>query len=175
MTNWFTYCPNCGASTLKKLNDNGQQCHSCRATHYHHDSPCVGALIVKDDKVLLTKRAKAPFKGWWDVPGGFVNPGEHPVEALKREMKEELEIKITATQFLNAYPDVYGNHTGYGTLNMHFICTLEGNPKKIDTEIAELKWFPLTKLPKKIAFANGQQAVKDLKKFKERKIQDERT
>src|SRR3990170_2943278 len=51
-------------------------------------APCVGALIVRDGRILLTKRKHAPFKGWWDIPGGFMLPAEHPVEALKSDVRE---------------------------------------------------------------------------------------
>ena len=63
----FNFCPNCGAK-LDSTADPfaAQTCGSCGRTHYHNSKPCGGALIVKDGKVLLVKRAVEPFRDYWD-------------------------------------------------------------------------------------------------------------
>jgi len=54
----------------------------------------VGAVIVKEGKVLLVKRGKSPSFGEWSIPGGAVNVGESLEQALLREIKEETELVI---------------------------------------------------------------------------------
>lgn len=57
--------------------------------------PSVGAVILKDDHILLIQRGQAPAKGKWTLPGGVVELGESPEEALIREVKEECNLCIT--------------------------------------------------------------------------------
>ena len=54
----------------------------------------VAAVIIKDGKVFATQRGYGEFKGWWEFPGGKIEPGECPHEALAREIKEELAAEI---------------------------------------------------------------------------------
>ena len=51
----------------------------------------VAAIIIKDGEVFATQRGYGEFKGWWEFPGGKIEPGESPEQALVRELKEELE------------------------------------------------------------------------------------
>ena len=54
----------------------------------------VAAIIVKDDKIFATQRGYGDFKDGWEFPGGKVEEGETPEEALVREIKEELDADI---------------------------------------------------------------------------------
>ena len=81
----------------------------------------VAAIIIKDAQVFATQRGYGEWKGWWEFPGGKMEPGESPQEALKREIREELEAEITVGQLLETvewdYPAFH--------LTMHcFVCSL---------------------------------------------------
>ena len=69
----------------------------------------VSAIIAKRDRVLLVKRRRDPFKGTWMFPAGFVDYGEHPVESVKREVKEETGLEVTGVTLLGVFrsPDDY--------------------------------------------------------------------
>ena len=54
----------------------------------------VAAIIKKDDLYLIAQRLKGDFAGLWEFPGGKIEEGELPVQALKREIREELNIEI---------------------------------------------------------------------------------
>ena len=56
----------------------------------------VAAIIIDEDKVFATQRGYGDYKGWWEFPGGKIEPGESPEEALIREIREELcaDIKV---------------------------------------------------------------------------------
>jgi 8-oxo-dGTP diphosphatase len=81
----------------------------------------VAAVIIKDGKVFATQRGYGQWKDWWEFPGGKIEPGECPQEALVREIREELDTEIEVGGLLETvewdYPDFH--------LTMHcFICRL---------------------------------------------------
>ena len=84
----------------------------------------VAAVIVKNENILATQRGYGEFKGKWEFPGGKIKEGESKEEALKREIKEELNADITVDKFLTTVEYDYPNFH----LIMHaFICTLNDN------------------------------------------------
>lgn len=60
----------------------------------------VAAIIRKGDKVFATQRGYGDFKDWWEFPGGKMEPGETPEQALVREIREELSAEISVDRFL---------------------------------------------------------------------------
>lgn len=81
----------------------------------------VAAIIRKEDKIFATQRGYGDFKDWWEFPGGKMEAGETPEEALKREIREELSTEISVDEFLCTveydYPKFH--------LTMHcFLCSL---------------------------------------------------
>ncbi len=85
----------------------------------------VAAIICRDGKVFATQRGYGEWKDWWEFPGGKMEPGESPREALVREIREELSASIEVGELLHTvewdYPAFH--------LTMHcFLCTLAGAP-----------------------------------------------
>ena len=81
----------------------------------------VAAIIIKDNKVFATQRGYGEFKGWWEFPGGKIEAGECPEEALRREIREELDAEIEVGELLETvewdYPTFH--------LTMHcYVCSL---------------------------------------------------
>ena len=68
------------------------------STHEYPDSPqiAVGAIVIRDNKVLLVKRKQPPSEGLWAIPGGRVELGETLQEAAEREVKEETGVTVRA-------------------------------------------------------------------------------
>ena len=60
----------------------------------------VAAIIVRGDTVLATQRGYGEFEGWWEFPGGKVDAGETPEEALVREIHEEMNAAIVVERYL---------------------------------------------------------------------------
>ena len=60
----------------------------------------VAAIIRKDDTIFATQRGYGEWKDYWEAPGGKVEPGESPVQALRREIREELDTEISVDRFL---------------------------------------------------------------------------
>ena len=69
------------------------------------------AMIIEDGAVLATQRGYGAFKGGWEFPGGKLEPGELPEEALVREIREELEADIEVVEYLDTveydYPEFH--------------------------------------------------------------------
>jgi len=66
--------------------------------------------------MLVVTRADDPRGGTWDLPGGFLEPGEEPVDALMREVDEELGVEFQVGAFLSALADEYDGHDRTVTL-----------------------------------------------------------
>ena len=109
----------------------------------------VAAIIIKGDQVFATQRGYGDFKGWWEFPGGKIEPDECPQDALKREIKEELDAEIEVGDLLKTvqwdYPTFH--------LTMHcYICTLTSESIHLNEHEASawltketlksVKWLP---------------------------------
>lgn len=69
----------------------------------------VCGAILKDEKYLIAKRAKGVDEGFWEFPGGKVEPNESQVDAIIRELKEELEIDVKVIKYLCSIDDIRTN------------------------------------------------------------------
>lgn len=84
----------------------------------------VAAIILRENKILVTQRGYGDFKGLWEFPGGKIEAGETREEALKREIKEELDIPVQIDSFLKTITYEYPNFI----LTMHcFVCSIANN------------------------------------------------
>lgn len=149
----FRYCPECATPLPSSPSEPfaAQRCPSCGTTHYHNSKPAVEALILRDGQLLLAERAIEPFKGYWDIPGGFLEPGEHPIDGVRREIREETGLEVTLEGPFDVLIDRYGSSGDY-TLNLCYVATIvAGEPQPAD-DVAALRWFPLHSLPSRIAF-----------------------
>lgn len=69
----------------------------------------VAAVIRKDDKIFATQRGYGELKGGWEFPGGKIEEGETPQEALKREIEEELDTEISVGELIDTIEYDYPN------------------------------------------------------------------
>lgn len=71
----------------------------------------VAAVIKEADRIFATARGYGEYKGWWEFPGGKVEAGETPEEALVREIKEELDSTISVEEYIDTieydYPEFH--------------------------------------------------------------------
>ena len=97
----------------------------------------VAAIIINKDKVFATQRGYGEFKDGWEFPGGKIEKGETPEQALEREIQEELETKIQVNEKIDTVEYDYPNFH----LSMDcFICNIiEGNLILKEHEAA--KWL----------------------------------
>ena len=103
----------------------------------------VAAVIIKDGKLFATQRGYGEWKDWWEFPGGKIEPGEAPKEALKREIREELAVEIEVGDLFTTveydYPKFH--------LTMHcYLCHLKDDtqPQLLEHEAA--RWLEMYEL-----------------------------
>jgi mutator protein MutT len=145
-------CPVC--ATAVEPDDGRFECPECGFVTFAHSMPTASALVVDDDgRVLLSKRAHDPASGKWDVPGGFLEEGEDPLEGVRRELREEAGITLAGEQLLGIWMDEY-DYKGrrVATLNIYYRARGEGTPTPAD-DVEELRWFsPDDVPPSELAF-----------------------
>ncbi len=138
----FRFCPACAARLENPDGEGGAVCPSCGRSWYQSSAPAVGAAIVQDGAALVTVRAREPEKGRLDIPGGFLTAGEHPIDGLRREVKEELGVVIEASEddCISMAVHTYGPEGDYN-LALDFRAQLvEGEIEAAD-DVAEVRWM----------------------------------
>lgn len=97
----------------------------------------VAAIIIKDNKIFATQRGYGEFKDGWEFPGGKVEQGEAPENAIVREIKEELDTVIEVKEYFDTVEYDYPNFH----LSMKcYICTVvSGKLELLEHEAA--KWL----------------------------------
>lgn len=165
------HCSLCGDELkITKIDGvNRKKCQSCEFINFNNPKPAVAAMIIKDRKMLLVKRAIDPHRGKWQIPGGFVESGENLEDGLKREIKEELGVDIEILDYLESFGDGYS----YGvpeekTVNIYFIVKIKNGQLKNDHENQEIKFFDLNKLPP-VCFKNNRLAIESYQKWNHKK------
>jgi len=125
----------------------------------------VGAVVLgSDGRVLLVRRAHDPYGGKWDVPGGFLEEGEAPLDGLRRELREETGLEVEPGRFVDALLDRYGDgEDAATTLNMYWEATVAGGEAEAGDDAAEVRWFPRDELPPdgEIGFPNVRQLLRE--------------
>lgn len=106
-------------------------------------------------KILLTKRARPPFAGWWHLPGSFVLKGEKLEACAQRVAAEELETTIRELRQRGTFENLVGDPRGH-VIDVVYECEVEGEPRAVG-DTAEIGWFD--KLPE-MGFGQGEMLKK---------------
>lgn len=161
--NAFKFCPSC-QKPLKKLSSRLVDCPYC-GFHYYFAPSVTNAAIIENQKgeILLVKRKFPPKKGFWDLPGGFVEFNETIEKSIIREVKEELDIKLKNFHYFSSYTGQYF-YKGiyYPTLCFVFVGKIDGQKPKPKDDAFDLKFFCKEKIPfKRLAFVEVRNALRD--------------
>jgi 8-oxo-dGTP diphosphatase len=105
----------------------------------------VGAIVVRDEALLMVRRAQEPARGLWSVPGGKVERTEYLADAVRREVREETGLEIEVGN-LAGFFEVIGEDDHY--VIMDFLATYEGDdsPQPGD-DVDRVRWVPLDEVP----------------------------
>jgi mutator protein MutT len=135
-------------------------CRGCGLVLYDNPAPTSSAIVRRPDgAIMLTLRAIEPARGMWDLPGGFVEAGEHPEHAVVRELREETGLEVAVEGLLGIFPDRYGD--GPSTLNIYYLAQVVSGTERATSDVAEIRWFLPSELPEpaQLAFANTADAL----------------
>ncbi len=161
----FSYCPVCGA----RLTDqpagsdpvNVLVCGECDFQFWQNSKPAVAVILLRTvggkRHVLLTRRGIEPYKGEWDLPGGFLGNGELPVDGIARELREELDLAVSNPRFFTAEIDQYDREDIAEqvrfVLSLFYVCDVAPDAGFHPADdVVEAAWFPLEKLPARLGF-----------------------
>ena len=152
----WKFCPRCRSEL--RGDEQRVECPECGFVSYASSKPTAGALCEDDEgRVLLARRAEEPFKGRWDIPGGFLEEGEHPLDGIRRELREETGLEVEPVAFLGVWVDRYGgDSTAEATLNLYWTARVIGGEPDAADDVSELQWFDSDELPPsdELAFEN---------------------
>jgi len=159
----WRHCPRCAAAVAAEAGR--VECAACGFVTYASSKPTASALVEDGaGRLLLVRRAREPFVGYWDTPGGFLEEGEEPLDALRRELLEETGLEIEPVAFFAASSDRYGSDgSAQFTLNLYWTARVVGGVAQAGDDAAELEWFAPESLPPddRIAFTALRVVIAD--------------
>lgn len=145
------YCSKCGNPISEQL---PAVCNNCKASYWKNPRCCAGALILKNDSILLAKRVIEPWRGYWDIPGGYCEAYETPEQCAIRETYEETGIRIKIMNYFGIWNDPASSEDYGDNICIYYkaVPIYDNNGYVFNKEISEINWFQYDKLPEKIAF-----------------------
>lgn len=156
------FCLACG-SRLRAVTLEGRRrrrCPRCGWVFYANPVPASIALLVRRGRVLLGRRARPPYAGTWDLPGGFIEAGETPERALARELREEIGVGVRRARLVGFATDRYGPR-GFPVLAVIYRVTPASWAVRAADDVSELRWFAIARLPwRAIAFPGMRRALR---------------
>lgn len=104
----------------------------------------VGALILRDQAVLLARRANEPFKGEWSLPGGAVEVGETLAAAVQREVREETGLEVDVLGIAGIFDRICRDEQAaveFHYILVDFFCRPAGGMDRCGSDAEALGWF----------------------------------
>jgi ADP-ribose pyrophosphatase YjhB (NUDIX family) len=139
------FCLNCGHK-METRNIKGvdrRACTSCEFVYWGDYSVGVGALVVRDGKVLLVRRAENPGKGYWTNPGGYSEQLERIEETVVREVFEETAVTSRVKSIVAIRDLPHHVHNLYIAFLMEYI---EGEPEPDGVEVDRAGFYSLREM-----------------------------
>lgn len=139
-------------------------CPSCHFVQFHDPKVAVIALVTLRKRILLIKRGNDPEKGKWALPGGYMDAGELPEEAVQRELLEEVGLPITIQGLAGIYPMLVPD--GESQINNGIVLAFYATPHAKDAvrltpddDVDDAAWFGVHALPERLAFVSTRQLL----------------
>lgn len=139
----WRFCPRCGSEGEHR--GDHFACLVCGHVVWANPAPAVQALVERDGRLLLGRRAFEPSIGLWDLPGGFVEEDEHPLDALVRELREETGLDVEPHDFVGIWMEP--DYDGRTVLCLTWDARVTGGVEAAADDVAELRWFAPAELP----------------------------
>ncbi|MCB0047824.1 MAG: NUDIX hydrolase [Caldilineaceae bacterium] len=174
----FVYCPRC-ATRLERRESYGRTravCPACKFVHFQDPKVAVIGLVTWADRLLLVRRAVNPERGKWALPGGYMDAGEMPIPALRRELMEEVGLTLAAEKLMTVLPmpprpDATGALKSPGIVLAYRAAPAPGasvHELRPNDDVSAAAWFPPDGLPPDIAFDSTQMLLRKWRSEEER-------
>lgn len=159
------YCSDCGSEGEFTVPEGDNRprfvCGGCERIHYSNPRIVTGCIPVWEDKVLLCLRAIEPQRGFWTIPGGFMENHEQAEEGAIRETLEEACARVTLTGLQSVYSIPH-----ISQVYLVFTGEVEGGEFAVGAESLEVKLFGLDEIPwEKLAFSAVRFALEKYVEF----------
>jgi NAD+ diphosphatase len=142
------FCAQCGSPTRIASAGWKRHCPECRASHFPRTDPVVIMLAIHGDRALLGRNRRRPGARF-SCLAGFVEPGETPEEAVRREVREEAGVRCGRVRYLAAQPWPFPS-----SLMIGFLAEALTEEITVDTEeLAEARWFSRDEIRNMVARA----------------------
>ena len=145
----WRFCPRCGAAGAPR--DGRFACAACGHVVWANSAPGVEAVIERDGRILLARRADEPAKGLWDLPGGFPHEGEEPLAALEREVREETGLELGDVELLGIW--IEPDYEGRSVFSVTYRASAGPGDAIAADDVSELRWVGPDELPPDAEFA----------------------
>lgn len=161
----YRYCPFCGTPLERRERFGALRpsCPACGFTQFHDPKVAVVALVTGGGRVLLVRRGINPGRGLWALPGGYVDAGELPEEALRRELREEVgpevERGVRSLRLLDIFPLAAHPHGAQGIVLAYAAPLDNPAPAAAQDDVQEARWFAPGELPGELAFDSTAQLL----------------
>ncbi len=154
-----SFCPLCGAPlTERPIEDRPRKwCGACRFVLYENPAAAAATLVLDGSRVVLTRRATAPYRGTWTLPAGYQEVDETPVETAVRETREETGLEVEAFGLYDLlYTDDDPRKKGILAV---YLCRPVGGELRAADDADDARWFELGALPTPIGFVNNRRVL----------------
>jgi ADP-ribose pyrophosphatase YjhB (NUDIX family) len=146
------YCPMCAAELGTRLEGGRDRvaCPSCSYLFFGDFSIGCGGVVIRDGKALLIRRGHEPGRGWWQIPGGYVEYDEVITDAVAREVQEEAGVRAKVIDVLGIRHSVGGaGSIGGPSSNVYVMFRLEplgGEPICDGNEVTGAGYFSMEEI-----------------------------
>ena len=156
----YHYCPHCATSlTMREIyRQQRPVCPQCGFVHFADPKVAVIGFVTDRDRVLLVQRAINPEKGKWALPGGYMDAGEMPEEALQRELWEEVHLAICVTNLVTILPMITNRAHSQGIVLVYEAKAADPGITLLtcDDDACDAGWFAADEIPSNLAFESTQ-------------------
>ncbi|MFC1840828.1 NUDIX domain-containing protein [Thermodesulfobacteriota bacterium] len=167
----FRHCPVCGNELQSSVMKNNEpprlvcRDESCRFVFYLDPKLVACAIVEKDNKIILLKRALSPEKGKWVMPGGYVDRGEVVEDAAVRETREECKVDIELKKILGVY-----SYDGYLEVVIVYLAEYKSGELAAGDENTDVRLLDPGEIPwDNLAFESTRDALKDYCELRRKK------
>jgi NAD+ diphosphatase len=146
LLNWVAdnrHCGRCGSKMILEEGDRALICEACRNTLYPRISPAIIVAITSGHRLLLARSGRFPGRRMFSVIAGYVEPGETLEDCVRREISEEVGLKVRRIRYFGSQAWPFS-----GSLMVGFTAEHAGGRITVDgQEILEADWFTRDRLP----------------------------